>query len=467
VASIIHKPLLSGVTQYEVDFVIPRIGVDLPIGIDPFLLFKSRDTALADVHREILAAFNHGVALVRDKQLDRARAVFDFPEVSEIGFGYSVRGKRGAGLGHYLGELIVQTLVDSPPLLERGIRHIEEMQLVSLGMGPDRLSDIAANLLKRYLLDYTRRQCRLWNINMVTAPVEHVYDLDAHMWFDGYEELPVSPVDGTPIILVPRRIVRTLPWINYQDFLRSEFSAYLRAKRVREHGSSSRLIAAPSPTEKEVIAGIARRDVEHIDRYVAAKEAAAPAAQPTGDYVEHDGICPEAESLKERIRRLRPGREDAAAYQRVILETLNFLFTPDLIDGELEVETVDGTERRDILFTNDSDQSFWSYLRDEHSSLLLMFEIKNTQEINNIYLNQVATYLGDRLGRLGFIVTRNALQEPQQRKAFSIYNDSHPRKIILTFCDADIFTMLDLRCAGKDSMRFIQRRYREFRTRVQ
>jgi len=312
VASIIHKPLLSGVTQYEVDFVIPRIGVDLPIGIDPFLLFKSRDTALADVHREILAAFNHGVALVRDKQLDRARAVFDFPEVSEIGFGYSVRGKRGAGLGHYLGELIVQTLVDSPPLLERGIRHIEEMQLVSLGMGPDRLSDIAANLLKRYLLDYTRRQCRLWNINMVTAPVEHVYDLDAHMWFDGYEELPVSPVDGTPIILVPRRIVRTLPWINYQDFLRSEFSAYLRAKRVREHGSSSRLIAAPSPTEKEVIAGIARRDVEHIDRYVAAKEAAAPAAQPTGDYVEHDGICPEADALAVRT----PLRTSESSWRR-------------------------------------------------------------------------------------------------------------------------------------------------------
>ena len=38
-----NTPLLRGISQYEVDFVIPRVGVDLPLGIDPFLLFKSRD----------------------------------------------------------------------------------------------------------------------------------------------------------------------------------------------------------------------------------------------------------------------------------------------------------------------------------------------------------------------------------------------------------------------------------------
>jgi len=31
--------------------------------------------------------------------------------------------------------------------------------------------------------------------------------------------------------LVPRRLVRVLPWINYDDFFRTEFSAYLAARR--------------------------------------------------------------------------------------------------------------------------------------------------------------------------------------------------------------------------------------------
>jgi hypothetical protein len=35
-----RAPLIQGVSQYEVDFVIPRAGIDVPVGIDPFLLFK-------------------------------------------------------------------------------------------------------------------------------------------------------------------------------------------------------------------------------------------------------------------------------------------------------------------------------------------------------------------------------------------------------------------------------------------
>jgi hypothetical protein len=459
------SPLLPDISQHEVDFVIPRAAIDLPIGIDPFLLFKSRDKSLEALHTAILGAFNHGVALVRDGQIQDARALFDFPEVYEIGFGYTRKGRHGSGVGPYLGDLIVETLVDSPVLIERGIRHIEEMQLVSLGIGPDRLSDIAANLLKRYLVDYTQRQCDLWEIDRVSAPVEHVFDLETNTWSDVYEDLPTSPVDGSPMLFVPRRIVRTLPWINYQDFFRSEFSAYLRAKRVRSQGRGPArdLVGA----DKASIVAVTRREVQRIDNYVGTKEITAAEAQPSGSYGAGEGICEEAANLKERIAELLPGQADASKYHRTVLEVLNFLFNPELIDGKLEVRTVDGTERRDIVFTNDSDKTFWDYVRSEHSSIFLMFETKNTASLINTYFNQTATYLGDRLGRLGIIVTRRPVEESQQRKAFSIYNDSHPRKVILVISDVDLYRMLDMKCAGNDPMRFIQNRYRAFRTEVQ
>jgi hypothetical protein len=142
--------------------------------------------------------------------------------------GYTVGGKRGSGVGTYLAGLIIETLTGSPSLQERGIRHIEEMQLVSAGIGPDRVSDIAANILKSFLVEYTRRQCSIWSIPLKAAvPVEHIYDASTQQWIDSYEDLPVSPVDGSVILLVPRRIVRALPWINYDDFFRTEFKAYL------------------------------------------------------------------------------------------------------------------------------------------------------------------------------------------------------------------------------------------------
>jgi hypothetical protein len=156
-----NTPLLQGVSQFEVDFVIPRVGIDLALGIDPFLLFKSRDPILRTLHSTILTAFNHGLDLIRKSQIDKARRLFDFPEVSEIGLGYTKKGKHGSGVGEYLSALITETLAHSPSLLERGVRHIEEMQLVSVGIGPDRISDIAANLLKQFLIEYTQKQCEM------------------------------------------------------------------------------------------------------------------------------------------------------------------------------------------------------------------------------------------------------------------------------------------------------------------
>jgi len=464
-----NSPLIEGVSQYEVDFVIPLVGVDLPLGIDPFLLFKSRDPSLSKLHEIILSAFNQGIEMLLKGNTKEAEHLFAFPEVAEIGLGYAKKGKKGSGLGQFLSALIIETLKESPALLERGVRHIEEMQLVSLGIGPDRISDIAGNLLKEFLIEYTQDQSRLWGLPLVAgAPVEHIFDLKTYSWYDDYSDLPVSPIDGTPILLVPRRLVRTLPWINYDDFFRMEFSTYLRAKRVRGIVTKKASSLNASIVGKEKVVSVARKEVERIDRYVSAKEASAAGAQPTLDYLDLQQICPEAESLKDRLREVLTGAKEASVYQRLVLEILNYLFNPELIDGQLEVRTIDGTERRDIIFTNDSDNSFWDYLRTEHSGIFLMFETKNTQAIEMEHLNQTATYLGDRIGYVAFIATRYPIEEAQQRKIFSIYNDSSPnRKIILAFSDSDLEKMLDMKCVGEEPMRHVQKLYRTFRTSVQ
>jgi len=239
-----------------------------------------------------------------------------------------------------------------------------------------------------------------------------------------------------------------------------EFSAYLRAKRVKGQGKQPR-------ATKETVVSITRHEVERIDSYIDKKERTAEHAQPSVTYLDESTRCPEAKKLKQRLAEVEPGTTDASKYQRVLLEVLNYLFNPELIDGELEVRTIEGTERRDIIFTNDSDQTFWSYVRTAHSSLLIMIEAKNTKEVETSHLNQTATYLGDRLGYLGFIISRNPASLAQQRKAYSIYNDSNPRKIILIFSDDDIRTMLDMKCLGKEPMRFIQKAYRKFLQTVQ
>jgi hypothetical protein len=467
-----HKPLLIGISQYEVDFVIPRVGADVPVGIDPFLLYKSRDVEYRELHGVLTGAFNAGISAVRRGALSEARQILDFPEVSAIGLGYTRNSKKGSGVGTHLTDLIVETLVGSPSLQERGVRHVEEMQLVSAGIGPDRVSDVTANVLKRFLIDYTQRQCSIWNLPVRSGvPVSHIYDPVSQSWDDSYEDLPVSPLDGSPILLVPRRLVRALPWINYDDFLRTEFSAYLRARR--ESARRSRVLTAEAAKaqgeqvqRKSDVVILTKNDISLVERYVRSRELQSANAQPAFDYIDEDS-CREAELLKGRLASIPPGREHASDYQRAVLEILNYLFSPELIDGKPEVRTFDGTERRDIIFTNDSDETFWEYVRTEHSAIFLMFETKNKACLELADINQTATYLGDRIGRLGIILTREAPPETIQRKIFLVWNDSTPRKIILILSDDQLRGLLDLRCHNGSPTKWMQKHYRTFRETVQ
>jgi hypothetical protein len=212
---------------------------------------------------------------------------------------------------------------------------------------------------------------------------------------------------------------------------------------------------------------VTRGDISLVERYIRTRESQAVNARPALDYISGDA-CAEAEILKEKIRAIPPGREHAAEYQRVVLEVINYLLNPELIDGQPEVRTVDGTERRDIIFTNDSDEPFWAYIRTTHDSLLLMFEVKNMAELDLAGINQAAVYLGDRIGRLGFIVTRQLPSESVIRKTYAVWNDSgQGRKAILILADSQLFELLDLRCQDGSPTKWLQKHYRAFRTALQ
>ena len=461
--------LLPHVSQFDVDFVIPRVGVDIPVWLDPFLLYKSRDPQFRHLHEQIVTTFNRGLEAVKAGALDDAYRILDFPEEAAVGFGYTKKGKAGSGVGSGTAKLLVETIAGSPGLQDRKVRHVEEMQLLAARIGPDRVSDIAVNILKQFLIEYTQRQADLWKLPLKSGvPVSHVYDHEAGGWNDIYADIPVDELSGQPILLVPRRLVRRLPWINYDDFLRTEFRAYLAARRgpTLQRAKSSSRSAAPAAQQKTDVVSATRADVALIERYVRTKEKQAAGAKPDIDYIEENS-CDQAEALIARLAAIPPGREAARDYQFLVLEILNYLFNPDLTDGQPEVRTFDGTERRDIIFTNESDEAFWDYVRTSHDNVFVMFETKNTHELDAPAINQTATYLGDRVGRLGVIVTRQPPTEAMQRKMFSVWNDSSPRKTILTLADADLRQLLELRGKNASPTAWMQKHYRAFRTAVQ
>ena len=448
-------------SQQEVDFLIPKLEKDVPLAIDPFLLYKSKNQEFKLLHFKLLEVFNEGIRRFASGDKKSTNEIINFPEVKEIGLGYGKNTKRGSGLGGYLNQLLIDTLGSSPELLKRGVKHIEEMQLLSLGIGPDRISDISANILKGYLVNYTQKQCDLWEIPLKSnVPLEHLLDHESYEWYDGYFDLPVNQ-NNEPILLAPRWILRTLPWINFDDYLKAEFSMFLRAKATK-----SRLKLANSKEfTKDKVVNISRKEIERIDKYIVKKERDSHNALPIELNISSQKVSQLGKSFIQSLKKINPGRQEATSYQKLILEILNYLFEPELIDGKIEEATILGTERRDIIFINDSEKTFFSYLRNTHKNFLIVFETKNTADLSVENFNQLGTYLGDKTGYCGILITRNVTSKNDKLKTISIFNNL--RRIILILSDDDIEKMIDDRISGRDPMKYLQKCYREFMVLIQ
>ncbi|HEY9288812.1 MAG TPA: hypothetical protein VIT43_12405, partial [Candidatus Dormibacteraeota bacterium] len=425
--------------QRDVDFVIPRLDTDLPLCIDPFLLYKSRRSELKAAHDLLLSLFAEAFQAFQIGDQRRVRELIDFPEAVEIRFGYARVSARGRGLGDVLGGLLIDTLQQSPALVARGLRHVEELQLFSLNIAEDRVSDLAANVLRGFLLTYTQRQAELWRIPLTQAvPLRHIWDSAEGRWRDQYVTMPVDPETNLGILLVPRWIVRRLPWINYHDYLRTDLNRFLRANTTR---------GATVHVEKRRAVEVTRTHIELVDSYVARKERDAAHAQPDPPPLLASAPLLCDDRLRE-IEAIPIGREHAYDYQRSILTLLNCLFEPEFVDGEAQVRTASGVEIRDIIYSNNSDTAFAMYLMTNYGSLLVPFECKNTKAVDADDINQLANYLGDPLGRCGFILTRLPPEETALAKARATYNKGAPRKAIVILSDQDLKTMVEMKRVG-------------------
>src|ERR1051325_1684040 len=118
----LHESFGIPLNQREVDFVIPRLDKDLPLCIDPFLLYKSRRPDLKAAHNLLLSLFDRAFEAFRRGDEKTVAKLINFPEVQEVRFGYA-RGTAGRGVGPVLGNLVIETLRKSPALANRQLKQ--------------------------------------------------------------------------------------------------------------------------------------------------------------------------------------------------------------------------------------------------------------------------------------------------------------------------------------------------------
>jgi hypothetical protein len=133
---------------------------DLPLFIDPFLLFNSKKEEYINLHKEIIkyVIFLRDEALANRIDKGLIKRWFYFSEVKQNWLGFCLTGNTGSGLGQDFADSLYSNF--STVLKNFGEEtisksHIEKLCLFKDGIGRDNISDFTTNLIKGFLLEYT------------------------------------------------------------------------------------------------------------------------------------------------------------------------------------------------------------------------------------------------------------------------------------------------------------------------
>jgi hypothetical protein len=135
---------------------------DLPLFIDPFLLFGGEKVEYQKLHDEIInyLVFLKEKAATESMTDAQVKAWYCFPEVKQNWLGYSLFGNGGTGLGLDFGNALSSSMhIVFRDLTHETITttsHLEKAALFSIGVGRDNISDFTCNLIKMYLLEYSQ-----------------------------------------------------------------------------------------------------------------------------------------------------------------------------------------------------------------------------------------------------------------------------------------------------------------------
>jgi hypothetical protein len=257
----------------EDDWYDPIVGYDTRLFIDPFLIFRSTDLLFRNSHKKIIRFFNSAVEIISSSRNEkssfyykRARSILLFPEINELCLGFSSKTSQGAGSGKGFSEAMIDAIWTTIIKETQSLNHFEQLEIFNEGIGPDRISDITANILKKELIQFTQQVCEKHSIKTKSVPLEHVdFNFDMKRWEDGHVNLPVA--SNQPIILVPKKFLRHVPELNSDDFgsfLKSHDAEYLRQKLNFEIGSK---------LNKRKIVLTARKCPDLVRKYLEHKEA--------------------------------------------------------------------------------------------------------------------------------------------------------------------------------------------------
>jgi hypothetical protein len=436
-------------TQEEVDFAIPFLDEDIPLFVDPFLLWKSRSMQDNSLHTLLLNSFNYlGKLTLEGREEEAVTALVRSSECREVGLGMS-KSRRGVRISPETAGDVILLFKNIPQVRMAGFAHVEEIQLLVDNISRDRISDFACSFLKSFLIDYTIAQAIKHEIPRQKVTVLDVYDFQRRSFYDEEVSVPYNPETSDPILLVPKHWLRHLPWINFEDYARDFFPEKVDDRLEQDSGRRGAVLTYN------------RHHYDAVRAFVETKER-------TQDDCHNDPLFRPIPVLSARrklgtIIKLPSGITAKAdrTYEDSVSQLMASLLYPDL-DFATEQSRVDsGVLIRDLIFYNNRSLDFLTDIYNDFGARQIVMELKNVAKVERDHINQLNRYLGEHLGKFGVLVTRNPLPKNLVKNTIDLW--AGQRKCIIALTDEDLKTMVSVyETKQRKPVEVLKRAYIEF-----
>ncbi|MBT3177821.1 MAG: hypothetical protein HN339_12880 [Desulfobacula sp.] len=347
----IHK------NQAELDFVDIPVDSDIPLFIDPFAISQRPDNWSHNCHRTIVSFFQNLINCIRNDADSQAYQMLRFlKEPNETRFGFSRGRPQGAGVGSFQAAQILEALRASEAFRTGFLNSLGECELMIVGVGRDKISDLTTNLIRFHLANYTLSQCQLWNIPVRQMPLPPFYNAQSGEWNTTYFDLPMTSTG--PVLLVPKAIARYDIAHDHNEYYNKFVIEYLQTEHLTA-GSSlvttlkngkkrvyKKDLKAAYPKTKQRLYEFSREHPEVLETYREHLERAEKEDLSSALSSEDEQIL--AEVLIEALKSIQPGNKMASDFHNLVIGLMEFLFFPNLLCPIKEQEIHQGRKRIDI-----------------------------------------------------------------------------------------------------------------------
>ena len=361
--------------------------------------------------------------VIKNKDSNKLKRLLNIGEAQDAGFGYCESGVSGSGMGSVISLNVINILRKNELFLKRGFLRLEELQWFDVSIGPDRVSDLCINILKREIISYTQEQCRKFEIPMEEVRVHKVFDGDSLEWISIKAEMPVNYLrlvndainPHPPILLLPKEAMKSLPlFLSYDEFYGFiDPGNKQKDKRLSKASIVKRAIEDPTISERF----IKERETEKDNLF-----------RPDFDSeIQKD--------IQELYSIVSGDRTKANRYRELVAKILAFIFRGEIELFDEERPTILGENRRDIIFQNISSKGIFTDFRVLHKASHIIVDAKNTDSVTSKDVSQVAGYLHDGIGNVAFIVSRKK-QNLMRKHSYAQYTKQG--KVIIFICDEEM-----------------------------